>query len=185
MRQFWGAPVVGFGMRAFQQKLARLKVCLKGWNKEVFGNVFDRVKEAEKEVAWREGQYDLSGSADDRAAFSEARAQLQHALLCEEIFLRQQSSVRWVREGDANTRFFHVVIRKKHRFFLVHRIHDASSAWITEPTAMAELAIDYFQGLVAEGPSQFQLSDFDFIPSLVTAEDDMNLCREPDLEELR
>lgn len=57
--------------------------------------------------------YDLSGSAADRAIFSEARAQMQYALLCEEIFLHQQSSVRWVREDNANTRFFHTIIQNK------------------------------------------------------------------------
>ncbi|KAH9750359.1 hypothetical protein KPL71_013846 [Citrus sinensis] len=96
--QSWDSPVVGFGMRAFQQKLVRLKNCLKAWNKEVFGNVFDRVKEAEKDIARKKRQYDLSGSVEDRVMFSEARAHLQRALLCEETFLRQQSNVRWVRE---------------------------------------------------------------------------------------
>lgn len=54
----------------------------------------------------KERLYDTSSFVDDRANFSEAMARLQHALLREEIFLRQQSSVRWVREGDANTHFF-------------------------------------------------------------------------------
>lgn len=38
-------------------------------------------------MAQKERLYDISGSADDRANFSKARAQLQHALLYEEIFL--------------------------------------------------------------------------------------------------
>ena len=46
IRQSWSASVLGRGMRAFQQKLVRLKLCLKAWNKDVFGNVFQRVKKA-------------------------------------------------------------------------------------------------------------------------------------------
>lgn len=61
----------------------------------------------------KERLYDIFCSIDDRAAFSEARDRLQQALLREKIFLRQQSSVRWVQEGDSNTRFFHVMIQKK------------------------------------------------------------------------
>lgn len=86
MRQSWGAPVVGSGMRAFQQKLTRLKFYLKAWNKDVFGNVFSQVQQAEDDLAQKERLYDISGFADYRANFSEARAWLQHALLREEIF---------------------------------------------------------------------------------------------------
>ena len=93
VRQSWGAPVVGFGMRAFQQKLTRLKFCPKAWNKNVFGNVFYRVQQAEEDVAQKERLYDISGSADYRANFSEARAWLQHALLREEIFFCVSSPV--------------------------------------------------------------------------------------------
>ena len=38
--QSWVAPVVGSGMRAFQQKLVWLKLYLKVLNNDVFGNVF-------------------------------------------------------------------------------------------------------------------------------------------------
>ena len=69
-------------MRAFQQKLIRLKLCLKACNKDVFGNVFQRVKESEDELTQNKRQYNLSGLPEDRVIFSEARARLQHALLC-------------------------------------------------------------------------------------------------------
>ncbi|KAH9750075.1 reverse transcriptase domain-containing protein [Citrus sinensis] len=186
VRHSWNAPVVGAGMRAFQQKLVRLKLCLKAWNKDVFGNVFSQVQQAEEEVAQKERLYDISGSADDRASFSEARARLQQALLREEIFMRQQSSVRWVREGDSNTRFFHAMIRKKRQLFHIHRIRDdSSSEWITDPSAVAASAVDFFRDLLSGDDGQFQQTDFDTIPTLVTAEDDAVLCREPDIDDVR
>lgn len=186
VRSSWNAPVVGAGMRAFQQKLVRLKLCLKAWNKDVFGNVFSQVQQAEEEVAQKERLYDISGSADDRASFSEARARLQQALLREEIFMRQQSSVRWVREGDSNTRFFHAMFRKKRQIFHVHRIRDdSSSEWITDPSAVATSAVGFYRGLLSGDAGQFQQADFDTIPTLVTAEDDVVLCREPDIDDVR
>lgn len=80
VRQSWGARVVGAGMRAFQQKLFRLKLCLKAWNKDVFVNIFSQVQLVEEDVTQNERLYDISGFADDRASFSEARAQLQTCL---------------------------------------------------------------------------------------------------------
>lgn len=125
VRQPWISPVLSSRTRAFQQKLARLKLYLKIWNKDIFCNVFHWVKEAEEDVAKKKRQYDIHGSVVDRAIFSEARVRLQHALLCEESFLRQQFIVRWVWEGDANTGFFHAMIQKKCQLFLIHQIQDA------------------------------------------------------------
>ncbi|KAK9186911.1 hypothetical protein WN944_018300 [Citrus x changshan-huyou] len=152
IRQSWSAPVLGRGMRAFQQKLIRLKLCLKACNKDVFGNVFQRVKESEEELTQNERQYNLSGLPEDR-------------------------------EGDANTRFFHAMIQKKHQLFHVHRIQDASLVWLSESSTIADSAITFFQGLLTDGNSQFQPEDFSFIHSLITEEDDVDLCRIPDVEE--
>ena len=93
VRQSWSTPVTSRGMRVFQQKLVQLKLCLKSWNKDVFGNVFQRVRVAEEEVAYRELFFYMSQSAEDRFAFSKARARLPHALSSEETFLRQQSGI--------------------------------------------------------------------------------------------
>ncbi|KAL0423582.1 UNVERIFIED_CONTAM: hypothetical protein Sradi_0893000 [Sesamum radiatum] len=46
----WQYPTMGSGMLWLQQKLTRLKHCLKEWNKIVFGNVFDRVVAAERQL---------------------------------------------------------------------------------------------------------------------------------------
>lgn len=51
VRQSWVAPMIGRGMRALQQKLVRLKLRLKTWNKDVFDNVSQQVKEAEEDVS--------------------------------------------------------------------------------------------------------------------------------------
>lgn len=59
----------------------------------MFGNVLNKVKEAEKDVAQKERQYDLSGYVEDKIRFSEAMTQLQYTLLCKESFLKQQFNV--------------------------------------------------------------------------------------------
>lgn len=68
MLQSWGAPVIGAGMKAFQQKLW-LKLFLKTWNKDVFANIFSQVQQAEEDVTQKERLYDMSGFVDDRANF--------------------------------------------------------------------------------------------------------------------
>ena len=118
----WSLPVSSAGMVGFQQKLIRLKFCLKHWNRTVFGNVFNKVKKAEQDVLSKERAYDTSGSVQDRSALQLAKAHLLQALACEESFLRQQSRVKWIKEGDANSRFFHAMARQKHHHLGMHRI---------------------------------------------------------------
>lgn len=45
--------------------------------------------------------------------------------------------------------------------------------------------VGYFRGLLYGDTGQFQQTDFDTIPTLVTTEDDVDLCREPDIDDVR
>ncbi|KAJ8752695.1 hypothetical protein K2173_006497 [Erythroxylum novogranatense] len=54
----WEQPQEGYGMYRFSRKLRRLKEVLKHWNKDVFGNVFDRVRQAEATVKSLEQIFD-------------------------------------------------------------------------------------------------------------------------------
>ncbi|KAL0307551.1 UNVERIFIED_CONTAM: hypothetical protein Scaly_2979400 [Sesamum calycinum] len=58
VRRNWQYPTVGSGMMRLQQKLTRLKHCLKEWNKTVFGNVFDNVAAAERGLKEADEAYD-------------------------------------------------------------------------------------------------------------------------------
>lgn len=41
--------------------------------------------------------------------------------------------------------FFHAMIRKKRQLFYIHKIQDDSfSEWISEPSTIADYAVDYF-----------------------------------------
>ncbi|KAH9650228.1 hypothetical protein KPL70_026289 [Citrus sinensis] len=124
IRQSLSAFVLGCGKRAFQQNLIRLKLCLKAWNKDVFDNVFQWVKEAEEE-----------------------RLRL-----------------------DFNMLYY-------------ARTEQSSARWLSESSAIVDSAVTFFQGLLTDEDSQFQPEDFSFIPSLITEEDDVDLCRIPDIEE--
>lgn len=56
-------------------------------------------------------------------------------------------------------------------------LQNGYSEWTSEPSTVAALAIDFFQQLLAKGASWFRQTNFDFIPFLVAAKDDVGLCR--------
>ena len=92
------------------KKLKALKGEITRWSIEEFGNVEARNK------AWAEELKQLDRFEEDRGLSEEEKERrrvlttdLETSLLQEEISWRQESRVRWLKEGDKCTKFFHQV----------------------------------------------------------------------------
>ncbi|XP_071939907.1 uncharacterized protein [Coffea arabica] len=72
VRESWGQPCFGSPMHILCQKLKRLRGAIQVWNKEVFGDIFQAVKQKEEEVRLAEVHMEEFDS-------EEARANLHHA----------------------------------------------------------------------------------------------------------
>ncbi|GAA0175837.1 hypothetical protein LIER_28935 [Lithospermum erythrorhizon] len=103
----WSAPVYGGPFFVLTTKLRTLKLCLKKWNREVFGNVLNMVASAEEKGMVCEDIFETSGLAIDRENLGKARAYHLWYLAMEEEYWKQKSSIRWVQEGDKSTAFYH------------------------------------------------------------------------------
>ena len=100
-----------------------MKVNLKKWNVEVFGNVEERVRNLWKDLS------DLELTEESRVLVEEerldlerVRGKLEKATLMEEICWRQKSRVLCIREGDRNTKFFHRIANSHRRFNSIDRL---------------------------------------------------------------
>ena len=70
----WELPVDFYGPYKFAWKLKRLKIVLKQWNKNVVGNLFSNLKQAETDLQFQEAQFDASGSVADLVTLNECQA---------------------------------------------------------------------------------------------------------------
>ena len=50
-------------------------------------------------------------------------------------------------EGDKNTQFFHAQCNERRRTNHISGLRDSAGVWQTEKTKIAEIAVDYFQGI--------------------------------------
>ncbi|XP_071919941.1 uncharacterized protein [Coffea arabica] len=107
VRQAWEMECEGRSVKVLILKLKAVKHALRVWNKETFGNVTDRVREWEEQVQLLECSLEASPTEEGQQRLLQAQCDLKAALLRESRYWHQKTCIRWLKEGGANTRFFH------------------------------------------------------------------------------
>nr|XP_027067829.1 uncharacterized protein LOC113693496 [Coffea arabica] len=156
-----------------------------GFMEVVFGNIFNRVREAEVVLKQREEQYDIERDSGSRSALEEAKAVYARSLAWECEYWRQKAGIRWLQVGDANSAFFHSRCRQRRNFNFMARIKDQSGTWVEHIQDIKHSAVDFFASLLASEQHGWQAPGFPFtLPHLATADNAM-LSAPPDMEELK
>ncbi|KAG6526875.1 hypothetical protein ZIOFF_008962 [Zingiber officinale] len=184
VRLNWCLPSVAQGLQRLQMKLRRLKEHLKWWNMEVFGNIHDRVLQAEESMAAAEQAYDRDPTEQSRTHRSECQARLFRVLDMEEDFWKQRAAIRWMGEGERNTKFFHSTVQKKRTASRIFRIWEEGQC-LDQPDGIRESGVRYFQELLTGETVDSTVVDTELIPSLVSAEDNLMLEGLPSAEEVK
>ncbi|WRX25598.1 Reverse transcriptase domain - like 10 [Theobroma cacao] len=185
VEQNWNLPIHGSGLQAFWAKQRRLKQSLKRWNKEVFGDIFHNLKVAEQRAVDCELIFQQEQSIGNRAAMNKAYAQLNHYLSAEELFWKQKSGIKWLVEGEHNTKFFHMRVKKKRIKSHIFKIQNSDGSWIEEPDAVKSSAVEFFSSLMKKEPCNMSRFDAPLIPAIISDSDNLSLCADPTREELK
>ncbi|GLU13887.1 hypothetical protein SLE2022_304970 [Rubroshorea leprosula] len=144
----WSAMKVdGFAGYKCKQKLKKLKEFLKGWNRDVFGDMevqYEQVVKKVEHVDLRNEDFDL----DDFEILQrqEGFQNMWDILRKREVLWKQKSKSNWVREGDANTQFFHRIANgRKAQNHITGLWGD--DVWVEEPTQVKKEVVNYFSKL--------------------------------------
>jgi len=151
--EVWDSPFHGSPMYILCAKLRLLKCKLKQNNKELFSDLSRRTAEARRALQATQGAMQVDPFSSTLADTEKQQIQVFTDLrLQEESFYRQKSRVRWLKEGDRNTKFFHQMVNKRH---LQNRITSVTSGdtTISDLSEIQKVFVDHFQDLLATTPN--------------------------------
>ena len=99
-------------MFVLKEKLKKLKLDLKKWNKEVLGTVNqegDLLQKKIQEMDTRDDESDLDefGREDKRLLLAEQ----SQDLFKQEAILHEKARLKWLKQGNLNTKNFHLSVK--------------------------------------------------------------------------
>lgn len=129
------------------EPLNNLRVKLRKWNKEVFGDVQRKKERLMQELNSIQGRLEVTQSdallQDEEILIKE----LDMVLEQEEMIWFQKSREKFIVHGDRNTKFFHTstVIRRRRNRIKMLKADDGS--WVTDTVALENMTIEYYRCL--------------------------------------
>lgn len=155
------------------------------WSRDVFGDIFTRVRKAEGELLRLEGFFDNDPSESNLIALQEARAVLRNSLMVEEGYWRQKARINWIQERDKNSKYFQSVVAERRAKAVIHRIKGATGDWMVDDDRIAAKAVEYFKTLFSAETSSGSWDTLNVLTHMVSHTQNAELVKVPEMEEVR
>lgn len=127
--------------------------------KEVFGNLQQNIKLAEDKILCLQTAMETSSAYSILDYLTLAKAEMHNLLQAEELHWKQKSRIKWLTEGNRNTRFFHLSTKIKGNFNTIDRI-TVRNTTISDSTLIKSAAIQ--QSTTTFEAQPVQVHDFLF-----------------------
>ena len=160
-------------------KLKLLKRELKVWNWSIFGDLNRSISATQDQIFVIQNRLASEGHSDDLLRLEmEAIADLDKLLSQQEVFLLEQSHVKWLKEGDRNSSFFHNVL-KRHRSKKLLSHMKIGDVIVENVDQISSHLQDFYKNFFSAPNSV--MPDYtiihETIPKLVSGEDNLNLAK--------
>ncbi|XP_057447160.1 uncharacterized protein LOC130738983 [Lotus japonicus] len=139
-----GFQINGCGAFVLKEKLKLLKLKLQQWNNEVFGDINKRYLEIVEEMNNLDQKAEEVMLDENELAIRKSLGgDFWKVAHMKESLLRQKSRIMWVKDGDANTKFFHAMVNARRRSNAISGVH-VNGEWIDDPNLVKREVKDFF-----------------------------------------
>ncbi|KAJ9563283.1 hypothetical protein OSB04_008443 [Centaurea solstitialis] len=143
----WLSPVYGSFMHRFVCHLKHLKKPLRQLRSQV-GDVTARANKIRLELEAVQFACDRDPSNPIlREDLAHLILAFEHARADELSFFRQRAKVRWLHEGDKNSKFFHQVVKEKRNLNLIRSIVDSNGIYVQDD-GVEQVFVNHFKGFL-------------------------------------
>ncbi|CAA7028738.1 unnamed protein product [Microthlaspi erraticum] len=140
MAEAWTSPISPADpMFYLYQRLRSAKFCCKSLNRSSFSNIQNRTKEAFQHL--EEIQRRVL-TTQNQAVFEEenaARLLWIRLAAAEESFFHQKSRVRWLKEGDSNTGYFHKAVTANLARNVIHYLRNEEDVKVSDSSLLKSM----------------------------------------------
>lgn len=137
--------VHGTGLFVLKEKLKMLKGDLKRWNTDIFGDINSKKKEMVDKINAIELKAEITPLLDEEIAERKfLTGDFWRISNLQESLISQKSRIRWLREGDENSRFFHSMVKWRHRVNSINGLL-INDEWTEDPIAVKEGVKMFFE----------------------------------------
>lgn len=185
MHAAWTSYPTTGGMYGFYTKLFKFKKDVQRWNKEIFGNIFSKVQQAEVLLTRAEQRWDMQSTEENRTEYHRAKAEYLQDSSYELHFWKQKARVRWLKEGDANTRYYHSIVKGRRLHLRIQQIQTTAGLICTTPDDIMAEAVSFYTALFSREPTANCDHILRHILVLVSSEDNASQTQVPMPDEIK
>eukprot|EP00253_Pinus_taeda_P007550 PITA_07550 len=173
--------IQGSSIFLLHKRLKHIKLKLKEWNQKEFGNIFTSNKIVESKILELNQALIKDGFDKDKNDQADKYHQ-EWEMLCkqEEFFWKQKSRVLWLKEGERNTKFFHISTIANRTHNIISSIKDKNGQIHQSHEEIDAVLVKHFRDIAKEkfsGREPFIKDLLKHIPKLVSREDNCNINR--------
>eukprot|EP00253_Pinus_taeda_P013241 PITA_13241 len=133
-------------MARFQKKLQLLKKDIKHWNLNTFGNIFAAQAALNQNMKQIQSRIMAEGRTIELTQQEQKiEDQLPNRALQEEILWKHKSRIKWLKEGERNTKFFHNTTIQCRMHNLISHIQNEQGERVESHEGIEENFLNYFK----------------------------------------
>ncbi|XP_026385026.1 uncharacterized protein LOC113280641 [Papaver somniferum] len=164
------------------RRLKDIKLKIRVWNKDVYGNIKTNIEECKHYLNWLHNNY---FKIDRGHALADARKQLKAWHDIEEKFWKTKSRGQLIKLGDQNTIYVHRATKNRIRRNKIDTIQDEKGDWITDYQEVKNCFTTHFSNMATAEPINISPEIINLIPTTITSADNNLLNRQPDHNEIK